>query len=262
MGPNRASRERRASIRSPTAGTMSASPKAKRTTTATVRVAPSARPTPSTTVASSAIVTTNVIVSPVTMPSGRRFPPVALADSSAGRTGSTHGEMAVPAPASSAKRVSRTIASLWEIRARRYAGPILSPAPMAERGGIDPITKFLGFRWTAADEIRLNIEEKHMNGGGLLSGAVTFALVDYCMGSTLWRQRNEGEGIATINISINYVQTALAGEIVCKTTLDRRNKTLAVLSSEVRDDEGRLLVSAIGSYTIFRKRPEAAQPAE
>ena len=54
---------------------------------------------------------------------------------------------------------------------------------------------------------------------------VTFALVDYCMGSTLWAQTTEEERIATISISINYIQTATEGEIVCRTTLDRRNRT-------------------------------------
>jgi uncharacterized protein (TIGR00369 family) len=125
---------------------------------------------------------------------------------------------------------------------------------MAERGGIDGVSNFLGFRWSAPDELRLTIEEKHINGAGLLSGAVTFAMVDYCMGSTLWSQRNKGERIATVNVSINYVQTATAGEIVCKTVLDRRNRRLAVLSSEVRADDGRLLVTAIGSYTIFPRK--------
>ena len=42
-------------------------------------------------------------------------------------------------------------------------------------------------------------------------------MVDYCMGSTLWAQTTEHERIATINISINYIQTATEGEIVCRT---------------------------------------------
>ena len=55
------------------------------------RVTESPSPTPSTTLASPTIVTVKVIASPSTIPSGRRRPPVAPANSSAGRTGSTHG---------------------------------------------------------------------------------------------------------------------------------------------------------------------------
>ena len=117
-------------------------------------------------------------------------------------------------------------------------------------------------RWEDAETVRLAIRPELINRGGLLSGVVTFALVDYCMGSTLWAQTTAEERIATINISINYVQTAVEGEIVCRTTLDRRNRRTAVMRSEVRHDDGRLLVTAIGSYTIFQPRDRAAVSAE
>jgi uncharacterized protein (TIGR00369 family) len=127
----------------------------------------------------------------------------------------------------------------------------------ADRFGIDGVSGFMGMRWDSADTVRLEIRPELINAGGLLSGVVTYALVDYCMGSTLWPHTTEDEHIATLNISINYIQTATEGEIVCKTELDRRNRTNAVLRSDVRHEDGRLLVSAIGSYAIFpaRKRP-------
>jgi uncharacterized protein (TIGR00369 family) len=119
----------------------------------------------------------------------------------------------------------------------------------------------MGMRWDDPQTVRLRIRPELINAGGLLSGVVTYALVDYCMGSTLWAQTTAEERIATIGISINYVQTATEGEIVCSTTLDRRNRTTAVMHSEVRHEDGRLLVTAIGSYTIFpRRRRTAPRP--
>jgi len=112
----------------------------------------------------------------------------------------------------------------------------------------------MGMRWEGPDTVRVEIRPELINGGGLLSGVVTYAMVDYCMGSTLWAQTTPEERIATISISINYVQTAVDGEIVCRTTLDRRNRRTAVMRSEVHHDDGRLLVTAIGSYTIFPAR--------
>src|SRR5947209_5929640 len=64
------------------------------------------------------------------------------------------------------------------------------------------------------------------------------------MGSSLWAARGPGEGIATINIAINYVQTATEGDVVCRVTLDRRNRTTAVLRAEVVHDDGRLVATA------------------
>ena len=106
-------------------------------------------------------------------------------------------------------------------------------------------------RWESADTVRVELRPELINAAGLLSGAVTYAVVDYCMGSTLWRSRGEGERIATIGISINYVQTAREGDVVCTSTLDRRNDRIAVLSGRVEHEDGRLLTTAIGSFAIF-----------
>jgi uncharacterized protein (TIGR00369 family) len=122
--------------------------------------------------------------------------------------------------------------------------------PVAGPRSLDGVTSFMGMRWEDAQTVRLNIRPELINKGGLLSGVVTYALVDYCMGSTLWAQTSRDERIATISISINYIQTATEGEIVCRTVLDRRNRTVGILKSEVHHEDGRLLVTAVGSYSI------------
>jgi uncharacterized protein (TIGR00369 family) len=118
-------------------------------------------------------------------------------------------------------------------------------------GGIDDLTNWLGLRWEAENRVRLTIRPEHINAAGLLAGPVTYAMVDYCMGSTLWTQRQKGERIATISITINYVQTAREGDVICTTELDRRNDRVALLRSEVSHEDGRLLVTAVGSFSIF-----------
>ena len=127
---------------------------------------------------------------------------------------------------------------------------------MSQEGprGIDGLTRFIGLRWDSHDRVRLTVTPELINAGGLLSGAVTYAMVDYCMGSALWKETADEESIATVSISINYVQTVTEGEVVCTTELDRRNRRLAVLRSEVRAEDGRLIATAIGSYTIFPRR--------
>ena len=121
-------------------------------------------------------------------------------------------------------------------------------------GAFDGVSSFFGIRWQDPQTVLLCIRPELINAGGLLSGVVTYALIDYCMGSTLWVQTAPQESIATISIAVNYIQTATEGEIVCRSELDRRNRTTAVLRSEVRHEDGRLLVTAIGSYTIFERR--------
>jgi uncharacterized protein (TIGR00369 family) len=141
-----------------------------------------------------------------------------------------------------------------------------SAAARAHNGprSLDGVSSFFGMVWEDPQTIRLRIRPELINNGGLLSGVATYALVDYCMGSTLWVQTTAEEHIATISIAINYLQTATEGEIVCTTVLDRRNRTIGIMKSEVRHEDGRLLVTATGSYSIFpaRKRPRVAQPPD
>jgi acyl-coenzyme A thioesterase PaaI-like protein len=119
---------------------------------------------------------------------------------------------------------------------------------------LDELTAFIGLRWDDPQTVRLQIRPELINRGGLLSGAVTYAMIDYCMGSTLWAQTTPEERIATIGISVNYIQTAVEGEVVCRSELDRRNRTIGILKSTVHAQDGRLLVTAIGSYSIFPAR--------
>jgi uncharacterized protein (TIGR00369 family) len=120
-----------------------------------------------------------------------------------------------------------------------------------ERRGIDHLTRWLGLRWETPQRVRLTIRPELINPAGLLAGPVTYAMVDYSMGSTLWQELASEERIATIGISINYVQTAREGEVICESRLDRRNDRVAILRSEVRHQEEQLLATAIGSFAIF-----------
>jgi uncharacterized protein (TIGR00369 family) len=122
------------------------------------------------------------------------------------------------------------------------------------REGIDDVSRWFQILWDDPETARFTIRPELINAGGLLSGVATYALVDYTMGSALWAQTTDEESIATVNIAINYIQTATEGEVVCNTQVDRRNRTSAVLRSEVRHEDDRLLATAIGSYAIFPRR--------
>jgi hypothetical protein len=89
-----------------------------------------------------------------------------------------------------------------------------NPVEMVRPDGpsaLDGVSGFMGMRWDDPQTVRLEIRPELINGGGMLSGVVTYALVDYCMGSTLWAQTTERERIATIGISINYIRRPIGG---------------------------------------------------
>jgi uncharacterized protein (TIGR00369 family) len=125
---------------------------------------------------------------------------------------------------------------------------------VADDAGIDGVSHFFGIRWEHRNVTRLTITPELINAGGMLSGVATYALVDYTMGSTLWAETSDDEAIATVNVAINYIQTATDGDVICTTELDRRNRSAATLRSEVRHEDGKLMATAIGSYAIFPRR--------
>ena len=126
-----------------------------------------------------------------------------------------------------------------------------APRQLTEYGGIDGLTRWLGLRWESprpgpahrppgADQPgRAARRAGRLRDGRLLDGLDAVA------------QRESGERIATIRISINYLRTAREGDVICESVLDRRNDRVAVLRSEVSDEHGRLLATAIGSFSIF-----------
>ena len=124
--------------------------------------------------------------------------------------------------------------------------------------GIDGVSRFMGLRWDDAHTTRMEIRPELMNAAGFLAGVSTYAMIDYTMGSTLWCETAEDEGIATLNIAINYVNGPDDGELTCTAELDRRNRGSAVLRSEVRHADGRLIATAVGSYVIFKRRDRPA----
>lgn len=124
-----------------------------------------------------------------------------------------------------------------------------------------PFASYLGLRWTGPDEVRLEIRPELINGTGRLLGPVVFSLVDYGMSACVWDALGEGEVCATINVAINFVNSAAEGEVICVSSLDRRTRHAAATRSEVRHTDGRLLATAVGSFAIMRARSAPSAPA-
>jgi acyl-CoA thioesterase len=123
----------------------------------------------------------------------------------------------------------------------------------------NPFADFLGLRWDGL-EVRLTIRPELVNGTGRLLGPVAFALVDYGMSAALWDELAEHEICATINLAINFVDSADSGEVVCTSSVDRRTRRVAATSAQLRHADGRLLATAIGSFAIMPARSGPSPP--
>ena len=107
-------------------------------------------------------------------------------------------------------------------------------------------------------ELSVALLPQHMNPHGVAHGAVYFALADTGMGAALYPSLAAGQICATIEIKINYFKAVTGGELVCRTEVINRGKTVANLESRVWQGDV-LVAQANGNYAIFSPRsPKAA----
>lgn len=110
---------------------------------------------------------------------------------------------------------------------------------------------------SGASTASLVIDDRHLNPHNVAHGAVLYALADTGMGSALYPTLDTGEICATIEIKINYFKPVFAGQVVCKSVLVNRGKSVANLEARLYLD-GALVGLANGNFAIFKpKRAEA-----
>ncbi len=126
--------------------------------------------------------------------------------------------------------------------------------PVVHDPGVGPLAAVLGIRRVSMANGRatfaLTVRDAHMNPHGVVHGGVVYTLVDYAMGGAVTSGLAAGETCATIEVQINYLAAATGGDIVAEAGVLGRAPRVAVLEARVRDDTGRLLAVATGTYVI------------
>ncbi|QEC50522.1 PaaI family thioesterase [Baekduia soli] len=126
------------------------------------------------------------------------------------------------------------------------------------KGGPDdhePYARWLGLRVLGPGQVALTVRPELVNGIGKLLGPVGFALVDFAMGNLVWHDLEPGRGAATVSTAVNYLTSTDHGEVTCTATVDRRGRTLAYTSAEVHTEDGRLMMTGIGTFAIITPPP-------
>ena len=118
-----------------------------------------------------------------------------------------------------------------------------------------PFAELIGLRvrqsHAGSSTLSLTVGAQHLNPHGVVHGAVLYALADTGMGAALYPTLAAGEICATIEIKINYFKPVTAGEVVCRTDLVNRGKSVANLESKLHVGDA-LVAQANGNYAIFR----------
>lgn len=116
-----------------------------------------------------------------------------------------------------------------------------------------PYLKLLGIELVEIEPekvvMSLPMHEKLRQPFGLLHGGATASLIDTATAFAVITQLAEGENAATVDLTVQYLRPHTEGKIVCTAKVLRAGKRLLFLSAEVVNEDGKLIATALSTYT-------------
>lgn len=152
-----------------------------------------------------------------------------------------------------------TIGSWIRMMARK---PGTQPTTGASSG---PLTDMLHIRRVESGNGRalfeLDVGAEVLNPSGVLAGPAVYAMVDYSMGAAAVSALEPGQISATIEIKISYLSSVRTGTVRAETEVVRQGRQIVFLESKVRDEAGKLVATATGSFIVMSNPNQSAKAA-
>jgi uncharacterized protein (TIGR00369 family) len=132
------------------------------------------------------------------------------------------------------------------------------------RDGQDPATgpfeHLLGYRTRLSAEhgayVELEVEERHLSMYGVAHGGVALVLLDTVGGVHVLAARPELARLATISLSVNFIDPVRPGRVVATAQIQRIGGAVAYTSMALHRGgfDGEILATAHGAYRLFHER--------
>lgn len=104
-------------------------------------------------------------------------------------------------------------------------------------------------------EFRVPITPFMMNRAGMVHGGITASLADSTMGSLINQRLPEGyAGAVTTEMKVNYLAPGRGEYLISRAKLLHMGQTLATAACEIRNEQGKLIAYATGTFYILRAR--------
>ena len=97
--------------------------------------------------------------------------------------------------------------------------------------------------------LEIKLGEKHLQPFGFVHGGAIASIMDAAAFWAVFPQVENGMGLTTVEIKVNFLAPAQKGRLVAKGRCIRLGKTLALGDTEIRNDEGGLV--AHGTATMM-----------
>ena len=97
--------------------------------------------------------------------------------------------------------------------------------------------------------LEIQLAEKHLQPFGFVHGGAIASIMDAATFWAVFPQVENGMGLTTVEIKVNFLAPAQKGRLVAKGRCIRLGKTLALGDAEIRNNEGGLV--AHGTATMM-----------
>ena len=128
---------------------------------------------------------------------------------------------------------------------------------------IPPFNEYLGVQVVKMEQGRaeavLDLAPHHLNGRGVVHGGVLSAVLDTVMGAAVISAIPKEWWCATTSLSVQFLEGGRGGRVSASGDVVRRGKRVAFVHGELRDESGRMLATAAGSWHLWPHRPEVSE---
>jgi uncharacterized protein (TIGR00369 family) len=137
---------------------------------------------------------------------------------------------------------------------RRLITDALSAAELRDR---IPFVKEMGMELLLGEEgrsrLELEIRPQYMNGWGAVHGGVTMTVLDVAMAVAARSLEPDGKGVVTIEMKTSFMQAGPPqGRLAATGVCVHRTNSMAFCEAEARDEDGRLVAKASGTFKFLR----------
>ena len=116
-----------------------------------------------------------------------------------------------------------------------------------------PFAKMIGMRlidmYPGEAVIEIDMRDELRQPSGVLHGGITATLIDTAMAFAVITRLEEGERASTIDLTVHYLRPHTAGTITCTGKVVRAGRRIFTVSADVVNEEGKLIATAISTYT-------------
>ncbi len=95
------------------------------------------------------------------------------------------------------------------------------------------------------------VQEKHLQPFGVVHGGVYSSIVDAAAFWAVYPQIDEGVGMTTVEMKLNFLAPAAGGHFIARGRSIRVGKTLCLAEASIENEEGTLLTHGLATMMVL-----------